>query len=141
VGEEIKRPILETEEEGEEFRRRPLLAALKGRKKTVIYRPCCSSEVHRFPLTALQFLLQCARPHATSPGRLQFRCPWRGRRPGHHTRNAPRRPTRPPGGSRRGALHWVEEHIRTCAWLLSLALGNCLTGLNQDFRSALLILK
>lgn len=126
------------EEGAEKFGRRPLfffffsfsptatpLGSIKGRKKTVIYRSWCSSEVHRFPLTPLQFLLQCARPHATSPLLISLRSVARSPATG----NAPRRPMRH-GRPRSvaGLCLVVEEQICTCAWLLCLLHLPCFTA-------------
>ena len=119
------------EEGAKKFGRRPLssfsssflptatrLGSIKGRRKTVIYRSWCSSEVHLLPLTPLQFLFQCAPPHATSPLLISLRSSARSPATG----NSPRRPMRRgrPRSVGSSSLWWEKQILCTCAWLLCL---------------------
>jgi hypothetical protein len=63
------------------------LGNIKGRKKTVIYRSCCSSEVHRFPLTSPS-MSASMRPPARNVAAFNF--PANGEAAG----TLPRRPMR-----------------------------------------------
>jgi hypothetical protein len=85
------------------------LGNIKGRKKTVIYRSCCSSEVHRFPLTSPS-MSASMRPPARNVAAFNF--PANGEAAG----TLPRRPMR--HDRLRGCGVWGRgEQVRTCAWL------------------------
>lgn len=95
---------------GEEMWTATTLGNIKGRKKTVIYRSCCSSEVHRFPLTSPS-MSASMRPPARNVAAFNF--PANGEAAG----TLPRRPMR--HDRLRGCGVWGRTGTHVClAWLL-----------------------